>query len=173
LEAVTQALQHTPWWVFVLFVFIVSRGVAALRAQTVPIARLALIPAIFAVWGVYNLFQLFGFNLAALGAFAAALLIGAGVGAILSRHGSVRADHAKGLVEISGSPVTLVLVLAIFISKYALGYWQGVDRNARTSVGFLAADAIVSGFVIGMFVGRLAGLWLRYKTAPETMLDAG
>ncbi len=173
METITQALIHTPWWVFALFVFVVSRGVLALQTRTVAIVRLALLPAIFGVWGVYSLFELFGPNLVALGVFALALLVGAAVGAALSRHGSVRADQPKGLVEISGSPVTLILVLAIFASKYALGYWLAVDRNARTSLAFLAADAVVSGVVIGTFVGRFLGLWLRYKRAPTVGLEGG
>jgi hypothetical protein len=169
MENVFAALEHTPWWVFVLFVFVISRGIVALRTQTVAISRLAIIPAIFAVWGAYSLLDLFGLNLAAVAIFAVALLAGIGVGLLLAQQGGVRADQAKGLVEVSGSPVTLILVLAIFIGKYALGYWLAVDPAARTSLGFLAADAIVSGFVIGVFVGPFAGLWRRYRAAPRVV----
>ena len=166
METITVTLEHTPWWVFLIFLFVVSRGILALRTRTVEISRLAIIPVIFAVWGAYSLFSLFGLDVAAVAIFAVALLAGAGVGLVLAQHGAVRADQANGLVEVSGSPVTLILVLAIFIGKYALGYWLAVDPGARTSLSFLAADAIVSGFVIGVFVGRFAGLWRRYGTAP-------
>jgi hypothetical protein len=42
MEAVGAALLHTPWWVFVIFLFVVSRGVAALQTRIVEIGRLAL-----------------------------------------------------------------------------------------------------------------------------------
>lgn len=170
MDGIVAALEHTPWWVFVIFLFVTMRGVSALQTRTVEISRLAILPAIFAIWGGYSLFNLFGLDPEAIGIFALALLIGAIVGLALSRHGAVRADQANGLVEVSGSPVTLILVLVIFCSKYALGYWAATDRGARDSFPFLAADAIVSGLVIGIFIGRFAGLWRRYKAAPASAL---
>jgi hypothetical protein len=104
--------------------------------------------------------------------FVAALLVGVGIGLVLSWHGTVRADQTLGLVEVSGSPVTLALMLIIFASKYALGYWAATEGGVRDSIGFLAADAIVSGLVIGIFAGRFAGLWRRYKAAPPSALAA-
>jgi hypothetical protein len=170
MDAIVAALKHTPWWVFLIFVFVVARGVAALRTRTAEISRLALLPAIFAVWGGYSLFNLFDLNAEALAIFAIALLAGAAFGLLLSHHGIVRADQNKGLVEVSGSPVILILVLIIFASKYALAYWVATDPGARYSTGFLAVDAIVSGLVIGIFIGRFAGLWRRYKAAPTSAL---
>jgi hypothetical protein len=170
MDAIIAALKHTPWWVFLIFAFVMARGVTALRTRTVEISRLAIIPVIFAVWGAYNLFNLFGLNPEAVAISAIALLAGAAFGLLLSRHGIVRADRDKGLVEVSGSPVTLILVLIIFASKYALAYWVATDPGARDSIGFLATNAIVSGLVIGIFAGRFAGLWRRYKAAPTSAL---
>jgi hypothetical protein len=171
-NGIVAALEHTPWWVFLIFIFVLSRGVAALQTRTIEISKLAIVPVIFAVWGAYGLFQLFGPSPEAIGIFVVALLVGAAVGLVLSRHGAVRADQTKGLVEISGSPVTLILVLIIFIGKYSLGYWAATDPGARDSIQFLAVDATVSGLVIGIFVGRFAGLWRRYKAAPASALAA-
>jgi hypothetical protein len=166
MNSIVEALEHTPWWVFLIFLFVVSRGVLALQTRTVEIARLAIIPVIFAVWGAYSLFHLFGPNPQAIGIFAVALLVGGGVGLMMSSRGAMRADQARGVVELPGSPVTLILVLIIFVARYGLGYWDAVEPGARDSFGFLALDAIVSGLVIGIFVGRFAGVWRRYKRAP-------
>jgi hypothetical protein len=172
MDGFVAALTHTPWWVFLIFIFVLSRGIAALQTRVVAITKLAIVPLIFAAWGAYSLFQLFGLNPAGIGIFAVALLIGAGVGLVLSRHGTVRAEQTLGLVEVSGSPVVLILMLIIFTSKYALGYWVATEPEAHDSIGFLATDAIVSGLVIGIFVGRFAGLWRRYKAAAPSALAA-
>lgn len=166
MQTIVAALTHTPWWVFAIFVVVILRGVAALSTRTVAVWKLALLPTIFAVWGVYSLLDLFGLDVAALTLFSAALAAGAGLGLALAQLGTVRSDPAKNLIEISGSPITLILILIIFAAKYALGYWLAVDAGARSSFGFLAADAVAAGAVIGVFVGRLAGLLRRYRTAP-------
>lgn len=166
MDAIKAALAHTPWWVFAIFIYVLTIGVGALKTRQIEIAKMAIIPAVFAVWGTWSLLSLFGANAGAIGLFLAAMIAGAGVGWLLSRQGTVRADRARKLIELSGSPVTLVLVLAIFISKYALGYWLAVEPAARTSLSFMVADATVSGVVIGVFIGRFAGLLRRYRTAP-------
>jgi hypothetical protein len=170
MDGFVAALSHTPWWVFLIFFFVLSRGIAALQTRVVEISKLAIVPLIFAVWGGYSLFKLFGLNPTGIGIFVLALLVGVGVGLALSRHGTVRADQTLGLVEVSGSPVVLILTLIIFTSKYAVGYWVATEPGARDSIGFLATDAIVSGLVIGIFVGRFAGLWRRYKAAAPGVL---
>ena len=165
--------KHTPWWVFLIFLFVMSRGVAALQTRTVEISRLAILPVIFAIWGGYSLFNLFGLipKRSAFSRFA--LLVGAVVGLVLSRHGTVRADQTKVWFEVSGSPVTSDSRARSYSPanmRWAIGPRPIRARAIR--IGFLAADTIVSGLVIGIFVGRFAGLWRRYKAAPASALAA-
>lgn len=48
-------LTHTPVWVWVLFIFLVSRGLNARKPATVTLEKLAIIPAIFLIWDIYDL----------------------------------------------------------------------------------------------------------------------
>lgn len=48
-------VTHTPAWVWVLFIFLISRGIKARRPATVTLERLAIIPAIFLIWDIYDL----------------------------------------------------------------------------------------------------------------------
>ena len=173
MDAIRQALLHTPWWVFALFLFVMSRGVLALKTRTVALSRLAIIPVVFAAWGAFSLFGVFGADPRAVAIFAAALLIGAGLGWVLSQFGAVRADRERGLLEISGSPVTLILILVIFSGRYALGYWAAVDPGARGAFEFLAVSAILSGLGTGVFAGRFGGLRRRYAAAPPLSTGVG
>jgi len=163
--------EHTPWWVFAIFAYLLWKGVQGLRTRTVSLVTLAIMPAFFAALGIYSLFQTLGLNGTAVAIFVAALAAGVGCGFGLSRLGTVRGSGDRS-VEISGSPIPLILMLAIFVSKYALGYWLYADPTAPTTLSFLAVDAIVSGFVIGNFLGRYLGIVQRYRQAEQVVSTA-
>lgn len=54
-EFLIGVVTHTPVWVWVLFIFLISRGLKARRPATVTLERLAIIPAIFLIWDIYDL----------------------------------------------------------------------------------------------------------------------
>ena len=54
-EFVVAMLVHTPVWVYVLLVFLLFRGIKARIPATVTLEKLALIPALFLFWDIYDL----------------------------------------------------------------------------------------------------------------------
>ena len=169
-EYVWRILADTPWWVWVLFVFLVIRGIKSLRPATAPVWRFAIVPAVFLVWGIATLVDDFGLTALSVGTYLVALAIGAAAGWALMAPVPVRADRAHGLVAVPGGPATLILILVVFVVKYTFGVWQGMDPQVVGHVWFLLADCGISGIVAGMFIGRFANLWRKYRAAPEESL---
>ena len=54
-EFLIGVVTRTPVWVWVLFIFLISRGLKARRPATVTLERLAIIPGIFLIWDIYDL----------------------------------------------------------------------------------------------------------------------
>ena len=52
---IAEILARTPWWVWLLFLFLLWIGARALRPATMPFWRLAILPAVFLVWGLQGL----------------------------------------------------------------------------------------------------------------------
>lgn len=169
-EYVWRILADTPWWVWVLFVFLVIRGVKSMRPATGPLWRFAIVPAVFLLWGLSSLVDSFGATALSLGSYIVALAIGAAAGWALMAPVPVRADRAHGLVAVPGGPATLILILAVFAVKYGFGVWQGMDPQVVGNIWFLLADCGISGIVAGMFIGRFANLWRKYRDVPEENL---
>ncbi|VXB26648.1 hypothetical protein BURKHO8Y_110312 [Burkholderia sp. 8Y] len=48
-------LAGTPVWVWVLLAVLVSRGIKAMKGGTAPLSKLAVVPAIFAAWGLLHI----------------------------------------------------------------------------------------------------------------------
>ena len=88
-------VRGTPVWVWILLVFLLSRGIKALKGGTAPLGKLAIVPVVFAVWGIAHLAteQVAGWQSAAawvLGAVAGLL-----VGVFIARTTSFTVDRVQ------------------------------------------------------------------------------
>ncbi len=73
-------VTHTPAWVWVLFIFLISRGIKARRPATVNAGRLAIIPAIFLIWDIYDLVVYRTLTPGTVALWTAGILAGAALG---------------------------------------------------------------------------------------------
>jgi hypothetical protein len=76
-EFITQIVVHTPLWVWAMFIFLLSRGIKARKPATVTLEKLAIIPAIFLIWDIYDLLSYRGLSFATCALWLVGLLSGA------------------------------------------------------------------------------------------------
>jgi hypothetical protein len=169
--AIGQIIAGTPWWVWVLFLFLLWIGIRALKTSVAPFWRLLILPAVFFVWGIAGIATRYPITATSLGLWAVAFALGGGLGLLISANIAVRADKTRGLIEIPGNKFTLVLILVIFATKYAFGVLQGMQPGILADPRYFVADLGVSGLLAGMWTGRLAGLWRKYRAAPSEDLS--
>lgn len=171
MDAISEILNNTPWWVYLLLALLVRRGLIASRPNVAQLWRLAIVPVLFTVWDVAELLRHPAAGV--LVGWIVALAVGAVLGHGLVRRLAVRADHARLLVALPGDSTYLVQVLLIFAVKYALGYLAASHPAWQHDAGFLLTAAVVGGFCTGIFVGRFATLLLKYRAAPSEPLAPG
>lgn len=169
---IAEILARTPWWVWLLFLFLLWIGARALRPATMPFWRLAILPAVFLVWGLQGLVARYPLGAFSLGIWLVAVTIGIALGLLLVARVVLRADRSRGLVWLPGGVTTLVLILVIFAARYVFGVLQGMTPSIIADPQFLVADVGLAGLVSGMFVGRLVGLWRKYRAAPQEDLSS-
>jgi hypothetical protein len=172
MNMVVQIVANTPPWVWVLLAFLLFLGIRALRPGTAPLWRIAILPAIFCVWGVSGLFSLHTPTLGRILPWLAAIAVGVGIGMAISRLQPIRADKTHGLVRVPGGPLTLVLILGIFATKYVFGVLHGMSPALFAEPRYWLTEIVLSGTLTGMFVGRFIGLWRQYQAAPSEDLSA-
>lgn len=151
-------LQHTPVWVWVVFVAILLLGLQQTRARDVSIGRATILP------GVMILLSLSG----VLGAFAHVPLAwvawAAGVGLSLLLAGKAVAVRGAspstqpGHLRIPGSFVPVVLILAVFTTKYTAGVALAMNPSLAANTGVAVALSLVYGAFSGLFWGRAQSL---------------
>jgi hypothetical protein len=149
MPAITDILQHTPLWVFALLALLVVLGCQALRARTLPLWRLLVVPLLFAGWGVVSIAQ------RALGTPVSAvewIVVGA-LGVALAwrtaRPDRLRIARASRRIEVPGSVVPLLRNLLVFAAKYALSVGIILAPAQRDMLDL--CDVAVSGLMSGYF----------------------
>ena len=169
---VLQIVANTPIWVWVLLAYLLFIGIRALRPATAPLWRVAVLPTVFFVWGLFSLYQLHGLALVRVMPWAAALVGGVAVGMLIAGLQPIRADRVRYLVRTAGGPLTLVLILLIFTTKYEFGFLHATQPALFAEARFWLAEIVISGVLAGMFIGRFAGLLRQYRAAPHEDLAA-
>lgn len=156
-----EILRRTPLWVWALFAFLLYRGIRALRPRQVSVTRTFLLPVLFLVWALVSIHGEVTDLRAAYEAFFAGVAAGGVIGWNLwSRVGRAAYHPETRMIERPGSPITLVLLVLAFVSKFVLMAILARDHGLAADAAFSAAFGGVSGLVDGMFWGgTLSQIW--------------
>jgi hypothetical protein len=160
-----QILTHTPLYVWAILAFLVNRGVNAMRDRELEVRRLVIIPVVMLVLSLQDIdtkFGLGGWALAAWALTAAAATLLAG----LSGSTRIATGAAPGTVRVRGSRLPLVMMMAVFFTKYVASVTLAVAPQLRHDTPFAIAVCALFGVYNGWFVGRLAADLAAWRTLP-------
>ncbi len=159
MEAILDILKETPWWVYLLFFYLVLIGIRSAKPQTVPILRLLLFPIVLTIWSLIGLYS--KWDWLAFFSWTISLVPGCIFGWLSVRSWKIRFDRRRKTLSLPGSWSTLILVLIIFVVKYFFGYYSATHPAIPKTL--MLAQMISSGIITGMFFGRIASFWMRYE----------
>jgi hypothetical protein len=169
--SVQAILSGTPVWVWALLAFLISRGFKALKGGTAPLSKLAIVPAVFAAWGIVHMLRepAAGWHTGL--AWIGGALIGIAAGAGIAQASGMSVDRVHRTVTLPGSIVPLVLMIVTFASKFWLGL-ELATTHAGVDSMYVVLDGLVSGVVAGIFAGRFLIYWLGFHpVASGTLLS--
>ncbi len=164
-----EILMGTPWWVYLLLIYLVFRGVKALKPQIVSVKKIFILPLIFCILSLYRLISTYqGFRDLIVWLFF--IIIGYIVGWGLAHSLRIRIDRRKLLLRMPGSPIILVLVLLVFATRYFFGAYSAMHPDAKDNFLFHSANLLSSGFITGIFLGRFFAILKKAGKAKHTKL---
>lgn len=136
-----QILQKTPIWVWALLAGLIALGYGQTNDRVVGLQRTMLMPIAMVALSIFGTVSALGASLSVLGIwFAAAAQVAS---LIMSRPApaSTRFDSATKQYAIPGSWLPMLIILAIFLTKYAVG----VSLSMRPSLAHDDVFPIVIG----------------------------
>ncbi|HCN97917.1 MULTISPECIES: hypothetical protein [Leclercia] len=158
IDFVSGVLIHTPFWVYLILLFLISRGIKARRPATVALEKLAIIPAIFLLWDIYDLLVFRKLTLATGSLWLVGLLSGAAMGYILIKRTAVARAAAPRSIYREADYSALPFMMLAFAVKYVLGVMSAIAPDVLLRPG-VSAFAIITG---GLFAGVFVGKFVRY-----------
>lgn len=164
-----QIISHTPLYVWALLAFLMYRGYVASKDREATLRNLTIIPGVMLVLSIQGITGKFGGSDVALVAWAA----GAGASTALTwtlvDASRITADRSKGTLHQRGSWIPLMLMMSIFVVKYAVAIVSAMHPELNGSSTFMFAVCILFGLFNGIFFGRLLRCASVYFQQPAPM----
>jgi len=170
-----QLASQTPIWVWLLLAFLITRGIAAMKPGETSLQKLAIVPALFAVWGAWSISHRFGTSPSAWGEWLAGIATGAALGWLLLNRLKLTLDSSTGKLWRNADFSLLPLLLVTFLVKYGFEVAFAVSPSLTANAGFSAAYLLLAGGFTGIFVGKYCRYLasLRMATAGKGLETAG
>ena len=162
-------MTHTPIWVWAISALVLWAGFLQTLPRSVSLRRITLLPLVMVGLSLAGVFSAFGANSHALLAWSAAAAVAAAVVMARPLPQSTHYNSWTQQFQLPGSWTPLVLMMGIFITKYAVGMTLAMHPDlARDALFSQSVGAAYGGFS-GVFAGRAARLWrLASATASGT-----
>lgn len=164
-----QILIHTPRWVFFLFAALLALGLSQLAGRHMTLRRITVLPLVMLGLSLWGTIAAFSGQPAVLMAWLAA---GAATFMLVQSQpvpAGTAYDAASRRFAVPGSAWPLVLMMAIFATKYGVGITLAFETSLAMNAVFGTTVAAVYGALSGIFLGRAARLW---KLALPTISQA-
>ena len=155
---IVQILSHTPIWVYGLFFVLLAFGLIQTRTRSVRKMPALLLPAgmlALSLWGIYSSFGLTTIPLAAWGM---AIAIATVVGYTFFRDTRIHCTATDGNFFIPGSWGPLVVMMAIFLTKYVYAVMHAYNAEVISTPLFIGTLSAVYGLLSGYFSSRAVNL---------------
>jgi hypothetical protein len=148
-------LLGAPLWAWFVLAGLIVLGGLQTMSRRLPLAAILVLPVVMTAFSLYSIGVSFADPLASFGAWGtgavAALMLN---GLMLRSPGGVRYDADAKRFELPGSFTPLVLMLAIFATRFAMTATAEVNPAAAASAGFVLATSAALGFLAGVFASR-------------------
>ena len=161
----SQILLYTPPWVWALLAGLSVFGLMQVRTRRVPMWLALLMPAAMLVLSVTGVLQYVGWSPFALAAWPVLGLSAVSVPCLkIMRSEAARYDTDAGKLIVAGSWIPLLMILAIFSVRYAMGVAHGMEFQIIQDLNFQLAVSMFLGGFSGFFLARGILFWATFRS---------
>ncbi|MBV8618580.1 MAG: hypothetical protein JOY84_06955 [Curvibacter sp.] len=164
-----QIIQHTPIWVFGLFLALLWLGLKQTATRQVKFARLAAMALAMVALSLYGTLSAFASLPATVLLWALVAAAVAALVRLLPMDPQTEYDPERQLFTLPGSFQPLLMMMGIFATKYVVGASLAMHPELAGQADFAYGVGAVYGFFSGLFLGRTLRLW---QLAQRTQASA-
>ena len=161
-----EIISHTPRWVFILFFVLLVLGYLQSKTRTVSRKKVIILPCAMIALSFYGVISAFGISAVGIISWFIGAAATTWLGLMLgSPKGIVCKDDIHSVI-IPGSWIPLLLMMAIFFTKYIVGVVLARELPIAGSLQFISIVCFFYGCFSGLFLARMLVTWsaLKQKT---------
>jgi len=162
---ISQIISHTPLYVWALLAFLLYRGYLATQDRELPLKNLVIIPGVMVALSISGINSHGVLGEAVWAIWAAGLAVAVALVWTLSKR-EIAVNRAAGTIVQRGSWAPLMLMVAIFVTKYAVGVLSAVHPELVQGLAGSLVVTTLYGLFNGVFIGRLARYAAAYLRQP-------
>jgi len=148
-------LTNAPTWAWAVLTGLIVLGGLQTMSRRLPLPMIVVLPVLMTALSLYSVGASFTDSVAGYGAWSAGALGALTLNGLLLRSpAGVRYDAAARRYALPGSLAPLVMMLAIFATRFATIATLQVNPAAAASPAFVIVTSALLGFLAGMFVSR-------------------
>jgi hypothetical protein len=159
-----QILAHTPVWVWIILAFLIYRGVLASRDREVSRQQMCFVPILFLWLSLDGITRSFGSQDGAVVAWLIGAVAGIGIAWLSFDPQRTTLLPDGKTVFVRGSWKPMLLIMAIFLTKYATGIALAMQPARAQDLGFVVAVCLLYGICNGMFFAQLLRLFTLHRS---------
>lgn len=159
MELLIEIFKQTPWWVYALFAGLMLIGLRATQPRIMTVKKLWLLPLVFTVWNLVWLEERVHGHYSLIVFWLIGLSFGGFFGWLTIRRWVVKAVRSDS-ISLPGTWSTLILILLVFVIRYFFIF--NYETHPEAASHLFLSDALISGSITGIFIGRAVGLILKY-----------
>ncbi len=165
-ENILKILSKTPYWIFLVFGYLIYLGIKSTKKRIVSITKLSIISVVFLIFSIKHLNFLWDISDFIAYIWLGTILIGIFFGWISFVGKEVIVDKKRGLVQIPGSYNVLFIVMFVFISRYIIGFISAITLDLTIEPYMIFLKVFVSSLPAGILLGRLLFIFKNHTYGP-------
>jgi len=162
-----EILRHTPPWVFALFFALLALGYSQSRTRRVGRGTVVALPVAMIMLSLYGVYSAFGAAPGPIAAWLMGVLVAVGVGLAFAVPRDVRYSEGAQTFIVPGSWTPLLLMMAIFFTKYSVGVILARQLPISAAAAFVASIGFAYGLFGGLFFARALVIWRAVASQPD------
>jgi len=162
INIISRIVSGTPFYVWVIFIFLLKRGIKASKDGELSFSKMFIMPAVFIIWGLEKL--LLGFSYLGTCMIFYTIFMCLGILISYSLYSRYRAIYIKdSSICRTGSYLPMTIMMTNFFVKYLLNVAISVNPLLCNTLSFNILYALLSGFSVGLFIGGILQAYNAYS----------
>lgn len=166
LPLIQNIISAHPWWVYVLYIYLLKIGLVACKNNNINIYRAFVLPTIIISLSIYTATKYLNIQVMLILAFIIGKTVGLTSGWLSLKNKMIWVDKKNHLLTMPGSFNTLVLILIFLTTRIGFTYMLAKEPYLINNTKFIMLVLLIESGISGIFLGRFMNMIYRFKKGP-------